>query len=74
LADFLLPEVLKHHPFTPLPSRTFQERMGNVDCKGTVESLPRALTQIVRLSADTIVEERFSQVVRYQSFLTLQKD
>jgi hypothetical protein len=45
LADFLLPEVLKHHPFTPLPSRTFQERLGNADCKGTAESLPRALTQ-----------------------------
>ncbi len=45
LADFLLPEVLKHHPFTPLPSRTFQDRLGNVDCKGTAESLPRALTQ-----------------------------
>jgi hypothetical protein len=74
LADFLLPEVLQHHPFTPLPSRTFQERLGNVDCKGTAESLPRALTRIMRLFADTIVEERFSQVVGYHSVLPLQKD
>jgi hypothetical protein len=74
LAGFLLPEVLQHHPFTPLPSRTFQERLGNVDCKGTAESLPRALTRIMRLFADTIVEERFSQVVEYHSFLPLQKD
>jgi hypothetical protein len=39
LADFLLPEVLKPHPFTPLPFRTFQERLGNVDGKGTAESV-----------------------------------